>query len=167
MRRRQWPAVFGAIMCLAAAADPSERMADPAREARARALFQETRCLVCQGESIDDSDAPLAADLRRAIRDRLAAGASNAQVRSFLAARYGDFVLFRPRVSLANTFLWSGPFLVALIGVVLLVARQRVRAAPEPELSQEEEARIAGLETFGDTVAPKFGSKNAGGLTER
>lgn len=167
MRPRHWAAVFGAIMCLAAAADPSERLSDPAREARARALFKETRCLVCQGESIDDSDAPLAADLRRAIRDRLAAGASNVQVRAFLAARYGDFVLFRPRMSWTNAFLWSGPFLVALVGVVLLVARQRARTAAEPELSPEEEARIAGLEASADTVAPKLGSKKARGLTER
>ena len=167
MRRRHWAAVLGAIMCLAAAADPSERLPDPAREARARALFQETRCLVCQGESIDDSDAPLAADLRHAIRDRLAAGASDGQVRAFLAARYGDFVLFRPSMSWTNAFLWLGPFVVALIGVILLVARQRVPTAPEPELSQEEEARIVGLETSADTVAPKLGSKKAHGLTER
>jgi cytochrome c-type biogenesis protein CcmH len=167
MRLRRWAALFGAIMCLAAAADPSERLSDPAREARARALFRETRCLVCQGESIDDSDAPLAADLRHAIRDRLGTGASDGQVRAFLAARYGDFVLFRPRMSWTNAFLWSGPFLVALVGVVLMVARQRTRIAPEPELSQEEEARIAGLEASVDTVAPKLGSKKARGLTER
>jgi cytochrome c-type biogenesis protein CcmH len=154
-------------MCLAAAADPSERLSDPAREARARTLFRETRCLVCQGESIDDSDAPLAADLRRAIRERLAAGASNGQVRAFLAARYGDFVLFRPRMTWTNTFLWSAPFLVALVGVGLLAARQRGWTAPEPELSPEEEARIAGLEASADTVAPKLGSKKARGLTER
>jgi cytochrome c-type biogenesis protein CcmH len=154
-------------MCLAAAADPSERLSDPAKEARARTLFRETRCLVCQGESIDDSDAPLAADLRHVIRERLAAGASNGQVRALLAARYGDFVLFRPRITWTNTFLWSAPFLVALVGVGLLAARQRGWTAPEPELSPEEEARIAGLEASADTVAPKLGSKKARGLTER
>ena len=167
MRPRYWAAVFGGIMCLAAAADPSERLSDPAKEARARAMFEETRCLVCQGESIDDSDAPLAADLRRVIRDRLAAGASNGQVRAFLAARYGDFVLFRPRMSWTNILLWSGPFLVALVGVILLVARQRARTAAEPELNPEEEARIAGLKASADTVTPKLGSKKARGLTER
>jgi cytochrome c-type biogenesis protein CcmH len=167
MRLRHWAAVFGAITCLAAAADPSERLSDPAKEARARALFQETRCLVCQGESIDDSDTPLAADLRRAIRERLAAGASNSPVRAFLSARYGEFVLFRPRMSWTNAFLWSGPFLVAVFGAVLLMARQRRRAATEPELNPEEEARIAGLVAPPDTVAPKLGSKKARGLTER
>jgi cytochrome c-type biogenesis protein CcmH len=167
MSLRRWAAVFGAILCLAAAADPSERLSDPVREARARALFRETRCLVCQGESIDDSDARLAADLRRAIRERLAAGASNGQVRAFLSARYGDFVLFRPRMNWTNAFLWSGPFIVALVGVVLLLARPRTRTEAEPELSPEEEARVAKLEAHPDTVAPKLDTKKAHGLTER
>jgi cytochrome c-type biogenesis protein CcmH len=159
--------VFGAVFCLAAAADPSERLADHAQEARARSLFRETRCLVCQGESIDDSDAPLAADLRRAIRDRVASGASDIQVRGFLAARYGDFVLFRPRLTWFNALLWAGPFLAALAGLGLLVGRHRADPSPEPQLTSEEEARLTKLEDASDTVAPKLCSKNAAGLTER
>lgn len=159
MNPARWAAVIGAVLCLAAAADPSERLADPAKEARARILFRETRCLVCQGESIDESDAPLAADLRHAIRNRLASGSSDGQVRAFLAARYGDFVLFRPRMTWTNAVLWAGPLLVALAGMGLLVNRQRTRRPSEPGLTPEEEARLTALEGSADTVAPELRSK--------
>jgi cytochrome c-type biogenesis protein CcmH len=159
--------MLGAALCLAAAGDPAERLSNPAREARARSLFRETRCLVCQGESIDDSDAPLAADLRRAIRQRLAAGASDGAVRAFLARRYGDFIFFRPRMDWDNALLWSGPFVVALLGAGLLVSRQRTRRPPEPGLTPEEEARLEALEVSGDTLAPKLRTRNGAGLTER
>jgi len=162
----RWAAIFGAVLCLAAAADPADRLADPAQEARARSLFRETRCLVCQGESVDDSDAPLAADLRRVIRQHVASGASDGQVRAFLAARYGDFVLFRPRLIWKNAILWSGPFLVALVGLGLLISRQRSRGPAPAELSPEEEARLTALSQRSDTLAPELSSKNAPGLTE-
>jgi cytochrome c-type biogenesis protein CcmH len=123
--------------------------------------------LVCQGESIDDSDAPLAADLRRGIRERIAAGGTDAQVRAFLVARYGDFVLFRPRMTWTNALLWAGPFTVALAGLGLLIVRGRARTAPNSELTAEEEARLASLEEPSDTLAPELSSKNAFGLTER
>jgi cytochrome c-type biogenesis protein CcmH len=167
MTWRRWAAMAGAALCLAAAADPGERLADPARESRARALFRETRCLVCQGESIDESEAALAADLRRAIRQRLAAGQSDAEVRSFLVARYGDFVLFRPRLTLVNALLWSAPFVVVLAGLGLLVARQAGAREPPAPLSPAEEARLAALESESDTMAPELGCKNASELTER
>jgi len=141
---RRIAALLGAVACLAAAADPAERLNNPTQEARARALFRETRCVVCQGESIDDSDADLAGDLRQAIRARITAGATDDQVRAFLRARYGDFVLFRPSLSLANALLWGGPFVVAIIGAGLLIARQR-SAPPAPPLSPEEEAKVAVL----------------------
>jgi cytochrome c-type biogenesis protein CcmH len=144
MSLKKIAAILGAGLCLAAAADPADRLADPAKEARARALFRETRCLVCQGESIDDSDADLAADLRRAIREHLAAGDSDAQVRDFLRARYGDFVLFRPRLSLTNSLLWGAPFAVAVLGAGLLIVRAR-STPPAAPLSDEEEAKIAVL----------------------
>jgi cytochrome c-type biogenesis protein CcmH len=166
MNARRWAAVAGALFCLAGAGDPADRLADPGAEARARALFQETRCLVCQSESVDESDAPLAADLRRVIRERVAAGASDDQVRAFLVARYGEFVLFRPPLSPANALLWSAPFLVALTGLGLFVARQRSKAPAAPPLTAAEEARVAALESTADTVAPELGSKNAAGLTE-
>jgi cytochrome c-type biogenesis protein CcmH len=159
MSWRRWAAIAGAALCLAAADEPAQRLADPAREARARALFRETRCLVCQGESIDESDAPLADDLRRLIRARVAAGQSDGQIRDFLVARYGDFVLFRPPLSPANALLWGGPFLVALAGLGLLISRQRANPPPAPALSAEEEARLASLQTASDTVTPELGAR--------
>jgi cytochrome c-type biogenesis protein CcmH len=167
MTLKRWAAITGAVLCLAAAGDPADHLRDAAKEARARSLFRETRCLVCQGESIDDSDAPLAADLRRGIRERIAAGQSDAQVRAFLVARYGDFVLFRPQMTLTNALLWAGPFTVALVGLGLLIVRQRAGAAPESDLTAEEEARVASLHEPSDTLAPELSSKNAPGLTER
>ncbi|MFZ5730445.1 MAG: cytochrome c-type biogenesis protein, partial [Pseudomonadota bacterium] len=86
-------AVVAAVFCMAAASDPSERLPDPAQEARARELFKEVRCLVCQNESIDDSNAELAADLRRIVREEVAAGRSDAEIRDFLTDRYGEYVL--------------------------------------------------------------------------
>jgi cytochrome c-type biogenesis protein CcmH len=145
MSARRLAALIGAVLCLAAAGDPAERLSDPARETRARSLFRETRCLVCQGESIDDSDAPLAADLRRAIRQRLAMGASDGEVRAFLARRYGDYIFFRPRMDWDNAALWSAPFLVALVGVGLLVNRQTSRRLPETALTPDEEAHLESL----------------------
>ena len=144
MSARRLCAIVGAVLCLAAAADPADRLADPAKESRARGLFQETRCLVCQGESIDDSDADLARDLRQVIRGQVAAGRNNAQVRAFLAARYGEFVLFRPTLSLTNAALWGAPFVVALLGVGILILRKRPRGGA-PALSGQEETRIEAL----------------------
>lgn len=133
-----------ALFCMAAASDPADRLPDPASEARARALFQEVRCLVCQNESIDDSDAELAADLRKVVREKIAGGMSDAQVRSFLVDRYGEFVLLKPRFSAANLILWLAPLAVILLGLGLLFARTR-QARPAEALSPEEEARLAEL----------------------
>jgi len=135
---------LAALACIAAASDPSERLADPAQEARARALFKEVRCLICQNEAIDDSTADFAKDVRLVIREQIAAGRSDVQVKDFLTDRYGEYVLFRPSLSGANLALWTAPFLVLLIGGVLLVMRLRNRATPEA-LSPEEEAALARL----------------------
>jgi cytochrome c-type biogenesis protein CcmH len=157
--RRRLLTVLAAAMCLAAAPDPAERLSDPREEARARALFQETRCLVCQGQSIDDSDSDLAGDLRRAIRGQVSAGASDAQVRAFLRARFGDFVLLRPPLSAPNAPLWIAPFAIAGAGILALWWRARGRggigaAEPhEPDLSAEEEARLARLTNEEDASA--------------
>ncbi len=137
-------AAIGAALCLGGAADPADRLTNPASEARARSIFRETRCLVCQGESIDDSDAPLAADLRSVVRQKVAAGATDARVRAFLVARYGEFVLLRPRLSVSNALLWGAPFAVFGIGAGVLIRRRR-RQPPTPPLSPEEEALIATL----------------------
>src|SRR6201990_1887875 len=111
----------------ARAVRPDEVMSDPAREARARSLSRELRCMVCQNQSIDDSDAPLARDLRLLVRERIAAGDSDAQVIDFLVARYGEFVLLKPRFERQTLVLWLvPPFLLGAGGLALyLQARRR------------------------------------------
>jgi cytochrome c-type biogenesis protein CcmH len=143
---RRLLAILGAVLCIAAAADPAERLPDPAEEARARAIFQEVRCLVCQNESIDDSQAELAADLRKLVRDEIKAGRSDQQVRAYLVSRYGEFVLLKPAFSLGNAALWGAPFAVVGLGVLLLLGNlRRRRAVEQDDLSPEEAKRIAGL----------------------
>jgi cytochrome c-type biogenesis protein CcmH len=129
---------------------PDEVLKDPVLEARARVLSKELRCMVCQNESIDDSEAPLAHDLRVLVRERLKAGDSDAQVRAFLVARYGEFVLLKPPLSWHTAALWSLPPGVLLIGIVMIIiALRRRRAAPasvEPgNLTMAEESRLAEL----------------------
>jgi cytochrome c-type biogenesis protein CcmH len=127
----------------ALAVQPDEVLKDPALEARARALSQELRCMVCQNQSIDDSDAPLARDLRILVRERLSAGDNDGQVIDFLVARYGEFVLLKPRLSWRTALLWLAPFSLALLGAVgILVARRRaVPNVPAP-LTTDEERRL-------------------------
>ncbi len=118
--------------------------ADPAKdEARAEALFQEVRCVVCQSESIADSDAEIAADMRRDIRAQIAAGVSDADIRKHLYARYGDYVLFRPRVSPANMLLWGLPPLIVALGAgAFLVMAKRTRKSETYDLSAEEDRKL-------------------------
>jgi cytochrome c-type biogenesis protein CcmH len=132
----------------ALAVQPDEILADPVLEARARVLSQELRCMVCQNQSIDDSDAPLARDLRLLVRERLSAGDSDRQVLDFLAQRYGDFVLLRPPVKPATWGLWFGPLAVLLFaggGIVLYLRRRPVRETASAPLSAEERARLDAL----------------------
>jgi cytochrome c-type biogenesis protein CcmH len=143
-RLRALAAVFAGILCIAAAADPADRLPDPAQEARARHLFQDIRCLVCQNESIDDSEAELAGDLRRTVREQVAAGRSDAEIKHYLVDRYGEFVLMTPAFSWTNLALWGGPFLVVVLGAGLLVGRLRNRSA-DAELSPEEADRLRHL----------------------
>jgi cytochrome c-type biogenesis protein CcmH len=129
--------------------NPADMLPDPAQEARARELGRELRCLVCQNESIEDSNADLARDLRLLVRDRIRSGDSDAEVITFLRERYGDFVLLRPPFTAATAALWFAPAL-ALVGGVLTIwlVRRRGNAAPAlpVPLSAEEEARLAALE---------------------
>lgn len=136
--------VLAALVSLAAASDPSERLPDPAQEARARTLFSQVRCLVCQNESIDDSTAELAGDLRKVVREQIAAGRSDGEVKRFLTDRYGEFVLLKPRFSVGNAALWLAPFLAVLAGLGLLASRWRRREATQ-DLSSDEETRLAAL----------------------
>ena len=163
--RRLLPAcVLALALSLPAAADETEAAApvaqaddtasqfatpltdDPALERRVMALAQQLRCLVCQNESIAESHAPLALDLRRQVRELLGAGKSEAEVVDFLVARYGDFVLFRPPVQRNTLLLWFAPFLLGVLalGGLLYGLRRRAAAAPEA-LSAEERAHAARL----------------------
>jgi cytochrome c-type biogenesis protein CcmH len=140
------------------AVQPDEVLSDPALEARARSLSKELRCLVCQNQSIDDSAAPLARDLRVLVRERLTGGDSDQQVLDFLVARYGEFVLLRPRFTWHTAALWLGPPGLLLGGaiVLLVVGRRRSRAGISPVgnkvevLTPAEEARLARLLQAGD-----------------
>lgn len=155
MMRRILPALFAIMLTLAPSASfavqPDEIMADPAQEARARNLSRELRCMVCQNQSIDDSDAPLARDLRLLVRERIAAGNTDQQVMDFLVARYGEFVLLKPRVESRTLLLWLIPPLVLGGGglALWLGNRRRKRAANEEgaafQLTPEEEARLEKL----------------------
>jgi cytochrome c-type biogenesis protein CcmH len=131
------------------AVQPDEIMADPVKEARARVLSQELRCMVCQNQSIDDSEAPLARDLRLLVRERIAAGDGDTQVIDFLVARYGEFVLLKPRFERQTLLLWLVPPFVLIGGGLALwiYARRRPpREVAEPTaLTPEEEARLAAL----------------------
>ena len=126
------------------AVEPDEVLADPVLEARARDLSAELRCLVCQNQSIDDSNAGLAKDLRVLVRERLVAGDSDDDVRSYLVARYGEFVLLKPTMSLANLLLWLTAPLALLIGAAAAIWRVRKGTTHvETDLSEEEESALA------------------------
>jgi cytochrome c-type biogenesis protein CcmH len=135
---------------VAQAVQPDEILPDPALETRARALSRELRCMVCQNQSIDDSDAPLARDLRILVRERLKAGDNDNQVIDFLVARYGEFVLLKPRVAWHTAILWGAPVLLLIGGALILLMLSRRRAvatanAPATTLSPQEQARLSEL----------------------
>jgi cytochrome c-type biogenesis protein CcmH len=142
-----------ALLCLAAllgtahAVQPDEVLPDPALESRARTLSRELRCMVCQNQSIDDSDAPLARDLRLLVRERLTAGDNDGQVIDYLVSRYGEFVLLKPRVAWNTAILWGAPVILLALGVLILIGFARRRAAPAAAsapsaLSPAEQARL-------------------------
>jgi cytochrome c-type biogenesis protein CcmH len=134
------------ISAPALSVQPEEMLADPVLEARARAISKEVRCLVCRNESIDDSNAGLARDLRLLVRERLTAGDSDAEVLNYLVERYGEFVLLKPRFSIANAALWlAGPaaFLIGLIAIIAYLRTRRPHAAAnEAPLSDAEKQRL-------------------------
>ena len=148
--RRAAAAVLFAAMQFGGAAlavAPDEVLRDPALEQRARAISAELRCVVCQNQSIDDSDAPLARDLRVLVRERLKAGSSDADVRSFVVQRYGEFVLLRPPVGWHTALLWLGPVIVIMLASAgLFLARRRRPLTAEAPLTPDEEARIRAIE---------------------
>ena len=126
-----------------AAVSPDEVLSDRALEQRARNISAELRCLVCQNQAIDDSDAPLARDLRVLVRDRLKSGASDEEVRHFVVERYGEFVLLRPVMAWHTAILWAGPILVLSLAVLgILLSRRRAPAHADVPLTPDEEERI-------------------------
>ena len=134
---------FLAAVSPALALSPDEQLGDPALEHRARAISAHLRCLVCQNQSIDDSDAPLAKDLRTLVREQLSAGKTDAEIMDYVVARYGDFVLLKPRFNAGTMLLWGTPFAVLLIaGTVMVLRRRRSVASPEKPLSEDEKRAL-------------------------
>ena len=133
------------------AVSPDEVLDDPALEASARAISAGLRCLVCQNQSIDDSDAELARDLRVIVRERLTAGDSNEEAVAYIVARYGEFVLLKPSFSVQNALLWISPFAILLTGGIALLVSIGRRDAPAPvELSETERAELDDILQGGD-----------------
>jgi len=151
----------------ALAVDPSEMLKDPALEARAREIGQALRCVVCQNQSIDDSAAEVARDMRRAVRERLTAGDSDARVFDFMVARYGDYVLLKPPFKVGTLVLWLGAPLLLLVAAsaIMLTALRRRATAPLPPLSNEERERLHALLGRDDGAgAPGEAPNRRGGL---
>ena len=130
------------------AVEPDEILKDPALESRARAISSELRCLVCQNQSIDDSHAPLARDLRLLVRDRLQSGASDSEIRQYLVDRYGEFILLKPRIAVDTILLWGSPFLVIVVSSFFVWRAARRRGSQSDSdlpLTAEEKARLDAL----------------------
>jgi cytochrome c-type biogenesis protein CcmH len=141
----------------ARAVNPNEILADPALEERARDISKGLRCLVCQNQSIDDSDASLAKDLRVLVRERIAAGDSNDQVETYVVSRYGDFVLLKPPFNMATLVLWMSPLLLIICGMITIIMffrrKQKVTETPTPStlpLTDSEKKQVIKLLTEGD-----------------
>ncbi len=167
-RARRLAAALAGLLCIAAAIDPSERLGAPAQETRARHLFQQFRCVVCQNESIDDSEAELAHDLRQIVRQQVAAGRTDAQIRAFLVDRYGEFILLKPQMSAGNALLWLTPVLILAAGGAVFALRARRPVRFETALTMDEELRLQTLDVEErlDTVPPNIGPRNTAGMTE-
>jgi cytochrome c-type biogenesis protein CcmH len=158
VKARLTPVLLAAAIAVGAATalavEPGEVLKDPALEARARTLSSEIRCLVCQNQSIDESNADLARDMRRLVRERLSAGDSDQTIRDYLIKRYGDFVMLRPPVKRSTWLLWFGPILVLLgaAGVMTVYFRNRRRTPASSALGEDEQARLDALLAEDDTA---------------
>ncbi len=143
--------LLAATPALALVGRPEDRLPDPALESRAQAIGRDLRCMVCQNQSIEDSDADLARDLRRIVRERVAAGEGDAAVLEFVHDRYGDFVLLRPPFNPVTALLWGMPLIAFGGGLVVILARRRRAAAgiEPPPLTEAERRRLAELERGG------------------
>ena len=140
----RWFLLFSLLLLTPAyAVQPDEILADAKLEQRARDLSMGFRCLVCQNQSIDESDAPLAKDLRILIREHLTSGDSDAQIKDFVVARYGEFVLLKPRLTAQTAILWATPFAIILAGFIVILRRRKISGVPaESPLSAEEQKAL-------------------------
>jgi cytochrome c-type biogenesis protein CcmH len=141
------PLLFAAMLAPAFAREAAPAAADPVAEARLMTLSGELRCLVCQNQTIADSNAELAVDLRNEIRKKIQTGMSDAEIKDFMVARYGDFVLYRPPVKATTLALWAGPFLLLAVGggVLFFNLKRRRQRGAEPELSRDDQALAESL----------------------
>ena len=165
MRRRRLAAVLvAAVLGAAGASDPSERLNDPAQEARAEHLFTQLRCIVCQNESIDDSQADLARDLRQIVRQQVAQGRSDAQIKGFLVDRYGEFILLEPRFTIGNALLWLAPLMIVLSGGAFFAVRSRRGTSLEAALTADEESKLGALQAgpAGGAASVAVGTQSPG-----
>lgn len=142
-----------ALMLMAGAPDPNDVLQDKGQEARAREIFKHVRCVVCQNESIDDSEAELAHDLRQIIRGQVRDGRTDAQIQAYLVDKYGDFILLKPRFNLGNSLLWLGPFVIAIAGIGVVLIRRKTTAF-EDELTADEAKRLKQLQKNLDADGP-------------
>ena len=162
MRRLKAAVLAGlaaALLGMAGTADdPADRLSNPAQEARARHLFQQLRCVVCQNESIDDSQAEIAGDLRKIVRVQITQGKSDQQVRDFLVQRYGEFILLTPTLTPGNLALWLTPFLLIALGGGYILIRSRRPAAEAEGLTEDEQRALEAMDARDqDMVSPHDG----------
>jgi cytochrome c-type biogenesis protein CcmH len=154
----------GLLGMAGSADDPADRLPNPGQEARARHLFQQLRCVVCQNESIDDSQAEIAGDLRKIVRGQIVQGRTDPQIRDFLVQRYGEFILLKPTLTPGNLALWLTPFLLVALGGGYLWIRTRQPAIEADGLTEDEQRA---LEAMGlqdrDMVSPHVGLTNVDG----
>ena len=158
-------ALAAGVLCAAGTAgDPADRLPNPAQEARARHLFQQLRCVVCQNESIDDSQAEIAGDLRKIVRTQIAAGSSDKQVIAFLVQRYGEFILLKPTLTPGNLALWLTPFLAVLLGGGYIWIKSRQPAVEDQGLTEDEQKALEEMDAADqDMLPPHSGLANAHG----
>lgn len=155
-------ALAAGLLCTAGAADdPAQRLPNPAQEARARHLFQQLRCVVCQNESIDDSPAEIAGDLRQIVRAQIAAGRSDKQITDYLVQRYGEFILLKPTLTPGNLALWLTPFLAVLLGGGYLWIKSRQPAVEDEALTEEEQKALEDMDAADQDMLPPHGLANA------
>jgi cytochrome c-type biogenesis protein CcmH len=146
-------ALLCAALCVsgfALAVEPQEMLKDPALEARAREVSKGLRCVQCQNETIDESHAEIARDMRILVRDRITAGDTNQQILDYMVGRYGDYVLLKPRFMGSTLILWFGPFVILVIGGFVVASRLKLCGPPAEPLTPEEEATLASLTDTGD-----------------